>query len=357
LESGYGRISVLWDAVGNGQSNSSERAVFATQSGLHHGIALSSSAGFVYASTQTDVYRWKYTAGQRTNLGSATHVISNLPCCHHTTRTLRFSPDESSLYVQSGSGDNVDSDASHAQIRRWKVSSLGSSVVSWTTGELLASGNRNEVGLRFDPTGRLWGVENGVDDVARSDWNIGDIHNDNPCEEINLFDTTNVGGFYGYPYCWSEGILPKPPGKGTGTQWLYNQQTFPVNPPPTDAWCQNKSNVIVPAHCLPAHNAPLDIIFGNLSPDSANYQQTAYVSAHGSWDRTPPDGYDLFRVMWNKDGSITHEKTLAYNGSGATGNGWIRPVALGFVKCTWGQCLIISTDSNNELAGLSYRTN
>lgn len=44
---------------------------------------------------------------------------------------------------------------------------------------------RNEVGLRFDKHGVLWGVENGMDNLNRQPW--GDIHNENPSEELNRF--------------------------------------------------------------------------------------------------------------------------------------------------------------------------
>jgi glucose/arabinose dehydrogenase len=343
-ETGYGQITALWDANNDGQSDSTERAVLAKQSGLNHGIAISVSGGYLYASSETDVYRWKYTAGNRTSLGTGEHVISNLPCCHHETRTLLFSPDETVLYVQSGSGSNNDPDPSHAEIRRWKVTSLSATAIDWSTGELLASGMRNEVGIRFDATGVLWGVENGVDDVARSDWNIGDIHNDNPCEELNRFDVNAPGKFYGYPYCWSEFILPSPPGKGAGTQWLHSD--FANNANYSDAWCQNTNNVVPPAHCLPAHNAPLDIVFGSIT-NVVGFDQTAYISAHGSWDRDTPDGYRVYFTTW-KSGVINHTPFLQYAGPGATGNGWPRPVSLAIAPCKWGSCLLISTDSNNQ---------
>ena len=45
--------------------------------------------------------------------------------------------------------------------------------------KLGADGLRNEVGLAFDRHGVLWGVENGADNLMRSDLG-GDIHNDNP---------------------------------------------------------------------------------------------------------------------------------------------------------------------------------
>jgi len=323
----------------------------AKQSGLNHGVAISASGNYLYASSETDVYRWKYTSGNRTSLGTGEHVISNLPCCHHETRTLLFSPDESQLYVQSGSGSNNDPDATHAEIRRWNVTSLSATApVDWSTGQLLAWGMRNEVGIRFDTSGVLWGVENGVDDVARPDWAIGDIHNDNPCEELNRFDVANPGKFYGYPYCWSEGILPKPPGLGATTQWLHSD--FAGKAPYSDAWCHNTSNVVPPVHCLPAHNAPLDILFGNIT-DASAYDQTAYVAAHGSWDRDIPDGYRVYSVTW-KGGVVNHASFLQYAGPGATGSGWPRPVGLGIIPCPWGSCLLISSDSNNEIIAVGY---
>jgi len=46
----------------------------------------------------------------------------------------------------------------------------------------------------------------------------GDIHANNPGEELNLFDG-EVGGFYGYPFCWSEYSLPLGVGHGPRTQW------------------------------------------------------------------------------------------------------------------------------------------
>jgi len=350
-ESGSGQITALWDANNDGKSDSTERAVLAKQSGLNHGVAISVSGNYLYASTPTDVYRWKYTAGNRTALPAAEHVIMNLPCCHHSTRTITFNNDESVFYVQSGSGSNEDPDPSHAQIRRWPTSQLKSTgPIDWSTGEMFAQGMRNEVGLRFDKSGVLWGVENGVDDVARSDWNLGDIHNDNPCEELNRFDVNAPGKLYGYPYCWSEFILPPPQGKGAGTQWVHSD--FLGKAPYSDAWCQNTSNVVPPAHCLPAHNAPLDIWFGSIL-NVTGYDQTAYISTHGSWDRDVPDGYRVYFVTW-KGSVINHTPFLQYAGPGATGTGWPRPVSLAMIPCPWGSCLLISTDSNNEIIAVAY---
>lgn len=50
---------------------------------------------------------------------------------------------------------------------------------------------------------------------SRSDLG-GDIHEDNPSEELNLLLPENSNKHYGYPYCWSEGLLDHPRAGGPG---------------------------------------------------------------------------------------------------------------------------------------------
>lgn len=102
--------------------------------------------------------------------------------------------------------------------------------------KVFADGLRNEVGLAFDRHGRLWGVENGADQLNRPDLG-GDIHNANPAEEMNLFDG-EVGTYYGYPYCFSTYNLT---GYPAGTQFAW--PSFMDNV--TDEWCKDEKNVKV----------------------------------------------------------------------------------------------------------------
>ena len=78
-----------------------------------------------------------------------------------------------------GRAGNVDSDSSRSRIRRFDVTSIPDGGVAFSSGELFADGLRNEVGLAFDRHGVLWGVENGADNLQRSDLG-GDITNENP---------------------------------------------------------------------------------------------------------------------------------------------------------------------------------
>jgi len=153
---GGNRILALWDDDDDGVNDPHETAVIATASGINHGIQIHDQ--YLYASNPTTLFRWRYQAGQRTNLGDPQIVISNVPCCHHTTRTPIFDTETGLLYLQVGSNSNVDPDSTHARIHRFNISS-GSFPIDWNQGFLFADGLRNEVGLAFDQAGRLWGVE------------------------------------------------------------------------------------------------------------------------------------------------------------------------------------------------------
>src|SRR5690606_26229903 len=80
---------------------------------------------------------------------------------------------------------------------------------TWSSGEVWADGTRNPLALSFDTRSRLWEFDNGPDDLDRLDLTSTDIHNDNPCEELNLLNGP-VNTHYGYPNCFSIGNLTLP---------------------------------------------------------------------------------------------------------------------------------------------------
>jgi len=344
LESGQNAVTALYDLNGDGISDVGERVTIARAPDINHGIDV--YGGYLYASSPTTVYRWRYNTSDRKDLGRPEVVIKNVPCCHHITRTLRFNV-TGELFVQSGSGSNVDADSSHSQIRKFSLKNIPA---NWQDGELYYDGLRNEVGLRFDSLGRLWGVENGCDNLRRNDLG-GDVHNDNPSEEVNIFTEK---AFYGYPYCWSEGKLDPKYAKGPGTQWFH-----PNFPSRTDQWCEANSKR--PAFNLPAHTAPLDILFvGNDQSFPSKYQGNAIVSLHGSWNRQVPVGYSLVHLIIDKNTHlpISSETFLQNNGTQARWTNNIRPVSLGWAKCknsASGNCLYMSSDASGNIIEISFR--
>jgi hypothetical protein len=115
----------------------------------------------------------------------------------------------------------------------------------------------------------VFGVENGVDRTSRNDMG-GDIHNDNPGEEVNRFAEDTMGRHFGYPWCFSEFRLASSnqPGRCDparfcqlitcfankdshflfflslltlqGKQWAWEATMNGVH---DDAWCQAPENV------------------------------------------------------------------------------------------------------------------
>jgi glucose/arabinose dehydrogenase len=303
-----GNVTVLFDQDGDGSISNAERFMFGTAPGLNHGIAFSRDASYVYASSSTTVYRWRYTAGLRHAMGDPEVVVANIPTGGHVTRTLVFDS-QGRLYVSVGSASNIDVDPvlvqTRAQIRRFTIpASLPAGGMAYTTGEVFASGMRNEVGLYVDARDRLWGVENGRDDLTEN----GDIHNDNPAEEVNLIDGTGAS-YYGYPSCYSE--FKRSNGKGPGTQWA--DKTLELTDSKTDAWCQDPANVHPPAFALPAHWAPLGIL--EYTGTALPLGNDLIVAAHGSWDRNPAVGRVLARLHRDGDTITSFEPIIGERGS------------------------------------------
>jgi len=348
LESGKAQITVLFDSNGDGISGDTERAVLASAPNLNHAVL--SFEGFLYASNATTVFRWKYEPGQRTFLGNPTIIIKNVPCCHHVTRSLAIDS-KGLLYVQSGSGSNVDKDSTHSRINRFDLKHIPDGGIDWKKGEIFADGLRNEIGIRFDSTGRLWGVENGCDNLFRADLG-GDIHDNNPSEEMNLF--AEPGKFYGYPYCWSEFDLPINHSFPRGSQWVH--ENFMNDGVHSDDWCRNRKNVVPPAWNFQAHMAPMDIIFWESSSFPSEWQG-AFVSFHGSWDRPVPIGYRVDYVKFEGGMPVASQPFLAYQGPGAKGPNWKhRPTGMAKRNCLFGECLLVASDATGIIMAVGYKS-
>lgn len=294
------------------------------------------------------MYRWEYT-DERAELGAGSAVVTDIPGGgNHVTRTLVF--DDNYLYVSVGSAANVDPDSERAQLRRFPIAAL-TSPTPFSEGELFADGLRNEVGLAVDLSGRVWGVENGMDNLFDEDLG-GDIHNDNPGEELNLFSTS--GAFYGYPYCWSEYQL-QDAGMGPGTQWALEDEILADAGALTDEWCQDTNNVVPPELVFPAHVAPLGIVFYDGGNFPSEYVGDALVTFHGSWNAEPAIGYKVVRVPFGADGMPegSWESLYEFAGPGDTGANWNeRPVDL--VVLPNGVVLATSDDDADRIVAIGY---
>jgi len=341
VSSAKNEVVALWDDDGDGVSGDGERAIVASAPGLNHGIAIHD--GYLYASSVTTVYRWSYAA-DRQPLGAATTVVNAIPSGGHSTRSLAL--DDDYLYVTVGSGGNLDANSERARIRRFPIEELDDNP-AFAEGEVFADGLRNEVGIRFDSSGRLWGVENGRDNLERDDLG-GDIHQDNPAEELNLF--AEAGKFYGYPYCFSEYALADGVGMGPGTQWA--DPEFIDDGTHTDAWCQDASNVVPPALSMQGHSAPLDLIFYPGGSFPGSFTGDLFVSFHGSWNRTQATGYKVMHIPFGSDGMPSGDPVPLLESSGAADDDWgHRPVGLGVLP---NGILLVTSDESSRVLAVGY---
>lgn len=340
-----GSVVSLSDTDENGVIEGDEAIEIASAQGLNHGIAV--GGGYLYASSSTAVYRWEYSA-DRQPLGSAETVVSGTPSGGHSARGLAVDSDY--LYVGVGSGSNVDANSNRARMRRFRVGDLGGGTLDYDRGELFADGMRNETGLGFDSQGRLWGVENGIDNAFRDSLG-GDVHEDNPGEELNLF--AEPGRFYGYPYCFSEGELES--GDGRGTQWAHEgpDRDFLSDGTHDDSWCKNPENVVPPVLSMQAHSAPLGLAFyhGNSFPQQMD--GGLFVTFHGSWNRSVETGYKVVYIPFSDGMPVGPvEDFLRFDSNLARGGAWqLRPV--GIAVGARGE-LFVTSDNTNQVIAIGY---
>ena len=204
-------------------------------------------------------------------LGEYHRLIRDLPAGgNHWSRTLQFGPD-GLLYLTAGSSCNVceEVDPRRAAMMRFQPDGTGE--------EIFAAGLRNSVGFDWAPgDNKLYATDNGRD-------LLGD--NFPPCE-LNLIQQ---GGFYGWPYINGFGVLDPDYGQDQEKRLISS---------------------ISPAFGFRAHNAPLGIHFLR-SQTHPNYQRTALVALHGSWNRSEPDGYKVIALHWDEHGNIRSEDFLS----------------------------------------------
>jgi len=265
---------------------------------LNHGLALSNDGKTLYASSVEAVFSWSYDAASQAVIGENKTLVIGMNNTDHLTRTLLMSQWQPGiLLVSRGSATNVDSDAEdfstgHSQLRAFNMANVTGTSPPYdfsTSGRLLGWGLRNSVGLAEEPlTGGIYSVENSVDQITRDGT---DIHQNNPGEEMNFHgylnsSTENQGGNYGYPDCFALWNTDIP---DVGSLQVGNQFTMAPSSTLNDTTCSLSR--VPPRLTFQAHMAPLDIIF---LPNGTE----AYVTFHGSWDRTAPVGYKLSTIAF-----------------------------------------------------------
>ena len=331
-ESGAGRVRVL-------RSDGSEPAVFASGLSKPYGIAFfppGPNPRYVYVGEEGRVVRFAYHNGDTQAAGPPETIIPALPSGgNHWTRDLAVSGDGLRLFVSVGSASNVAQqipsappggvvswDATHGQGAAWGDETGRADIFIFNPDgsnlHTFATGLRNCSGLAVQPDSKdLWCVVNERDGLG---------------DNLPTDYATHVvqGGFYGWPWFYI-GAHPDPRVHSTRPDL--------------------EAGVRLPDVLIQAHSAPLGIAFYEGAQFPLEYRGDAFVTLHGSWNRSDPTGYKVVRLIM-RDGKPTGEYEDFMTGFVENDHGvWGRPVG---VAVAADGSLLVGEDANGTIWRVSY---
>lgn len=227
---------------------------------LHSPFGVQLIGNTLYVANADGLMTFPYQTGQ-TRITAPGELLTELPggpINHHWTKSLLASPDGSKLYVGVGSNSNITENGIGAEYRRAAVLEVDTATGA---SRIYASGLRNPTGLQWEPqSGKLWAIVNERDEIG------SDLVPD-------YLTSVQEHGFYGWP-------------------WSYFGQHVDerVQPPRPDM----VAKAIKPDYAIGSHVAPLGLAFSGAN-GLPGYENGAFISEHGSWNRKPLNGY---RVIW-----------------------------------------------------------
>ncbi len=304
-----GTVTLLRDTNGDGKSD--EKKVVANLKQVH-GLAMRD--GKLYMATVKEVF----TASMNPDgtLGAPQLLIGNLPDGgQHPNRTLAFGPN-GLLYLSVGSTCNACIEPNPESATILRANPDGSN------RKVFARGLRNTIGFGWHPqTKELWGLDHGID------W-LGD---EEQREELNLI---REKADYGWPHIYGEGKYnPQPPPPGDTTYAQYLQKTT------------------LPTLTYQAHSAPLGMVFYTGEQFPTEYQNDAFITMRGSWNRSKPAGYSVVRLRFENGKPTRFEEFLTGFLVDNNRSHFARPV--GIAQHSDGS-LLVSDDTNGVIYRIAY---
>jgi len=258
------RITLLRDADHDGVAE--VRSTFIEGLNSPFGMALVGKDLYVADTDQLLRFHYEDGAMQIRAQGRKVVDLPGGPLNHHWTKNVIASPDGKRLYVTVGSNSNVGENGLAQEQGRaaiWEVDPAN--------GEhrIFASGLRNPNGLAWEPhSGALWTAVNERDEIG------SDLVPD-------YITSVKDGGFYGWPFSY------------------YGQHVDQrVEPQAPD----KVAHAIVPDYAVGPHTASLGLAFAQAGALPPPFEQGAFVSQHGSWNRKPHSGYKVIFVPFDSDG-------------------------------------------------------
>ncbi|SAK93964.1 glucose/sorbosone dehydrogenase-like protein [Caballeronia temeraria] len=255
---GGNRITLLRRKSGGGRW---EQHVFIDH--LHSPFGVQLIGDTLYVANTDAIVKFPYHAGV-TEITAPGVELADLPRTinHHWTKALLASPDGKKLYVGVGSNSNITENGQEVEYRRANVLEVDAATGA---SRIYAAGLRNPTGLQWEPeSGKLWAIVNERDEIG------ADLVPD-------YMTSVQEGGFYGWPYSYY--------GQNV------DRRVVPQRP-------DLVAKALKPDYALGSHVAALGLLFSANNALPSAYHGGAFVSEHGSWDRSPLSGYEVVFIAF-----------------------------------------------------------
>jgi glucose/arabinose dehydrogenase len=257
---GGNRITLVRPAGSDGTP--AMRTVFIDHLKSPFGVALVGND--LYVANTDALMRYPYVTGETQISEPGTKLVDlpGGPIDHHWTKSLLASADGSKLYVGVGSNSNITENGMPAEMNRaaiWEVDRASGAM------RIFASGLRNPNSMQWEPqSNKMWVVVNERDEIG-------------PNLVPDYLTSVQENGFYGWPYSYF------------GTH--VDERVKPQRP-------DLVAKAIVPDYALSSHVAPLGLAFNTGAGLTEAFRGGAFVGEHGSWDRSPMNGYKVVFVRF-----------------------------------------------------------
>ncbi|MGA0559595.1 PQQ-dependent sugar dehydrogenase [Larkinella sp. VNQ87] len=270
--------------------------------GNYAGTGMAIYNGYLYASSDTSVYRYKMTNGMVDPETKPEPIVVGLTFQRqHASKPLAFSP-AGKLYVTFGAPSNACQEKDRQKGSKgmepcpileeyggiWEFDANKPNQKQ-SDGVRYATGIRNAVAIDWNTASNtLYALQHGRDNLN----NWGGMFTDEVSAELpsEEFLMVKKGSDFGWPYCYNDHeqnkkiLAPEYGGDGK----IVDR-------------CAGKDKPIM---AFPGHWAPNDVLFytGNQFP--SKYKNGAFICFHGSWNRAPlkQGGYFVAFVPFGKDG-------------------------------------------------------
>ena len=295
-------IVALRDEDGDGIADQTE------EFGDFGGTGLAIHNGYLYASSASEVYRFKMKPGELVPEVQYETIATGFPDQRsHDAKSMAFDQ-AGNMYVNVGAPSNACQEQPRTkgspgldpcpqlewQAGIWKFKADQPNQDQQKDATKYASGIRNSVAIEWNNMANsLYVVQHGRDGLYDL-WGEHYTLEDQEILPAEEFLQVSEGDDFGWPYCYYDQVQGKkmlaPEYGGTGSE---------------QGRCEG---IKAPILGFPGHIAPNDLLFYTGDQFPEKYKQGAFIAFHGSWNRAPKpqSGYFVVFVPM-KDGKPSGE--------------------------------------------------